>query len=861
MKQTSFQEIVKLIKDKWSCVDYCRTVLGLPINRSGDRCFSPLHPGRANREDAFLVHDEYWIDWEEGGKGGDVIELCALTRHNGDRAAAFKELGAEFFSGYDAQSWQAYSESLTKTIERWHHILTHYPVIRDINGNNINLIDYLHSRRISDATIAALKLGYCSDSQSAMCGRLIIPYFQNGEPVYYAGRDMSGKWKTDKTCGKYKKKFTGASIYSRNVPWGLDSLAPFNDNHTVNTSRGIIDKNKYLIIGEGMFDIISFWQERWHVLSSIGGYFSKKIMPMIADIAHKFDKVFVCFDSDAPGQAFQLAMSKFLFTNRIPFVCGHLPAMFNGQAIKDVSDFYAAGGNLAEIVACAVPGIVELGRSFPEGSEQAFKSFMTQSGRFADKPDLALLAKSASTPDLTKLSSLDEPTKDAIIKSAGHLDADFVKACIDDARKAPSEITIVDDILSKHNVLYMVKDGFYEYNHGVWASLPDQAVEYYAREALGDFATFGRMRSACKHLASVRWNTDEFNSQAVINFPNGILDLDTLELVPHSPSFMSTIQLPYCYDPSATCPLWEKFIHDITQNDNLLAVALGELTGYILFPDCSLETGFFLMGEGANGKSVFINTLRHVFGTMNCSSVEPSRFADPFEPMALRHSIVNFATETRLDIHSNEAAIKKIISGENIRAAHKGIDAVDFRSRAKFVCACNSFINSKDITYGFMRRFMFIPFERTFVAGEADTQLTGKLIQEAPGIFNWALQYYKRLCQNRKFTSFPQHERELATYMTLANPLAGFIDMKLMNIHDSSWTTTDLYITVYKTWCAEVGCQPVNLFNFTKQLKTLMKQKRPEVKFARAPGGSATKIIFPADNAAKSDEDSEWENI
>ena len=104
MSKVNFSEIVQLIKAKWTCVDYCRNVLGLPIYRSGDRCLSPLHPSRANRDDAFWVFDDHWIDWEEGGKGGDVIDLCALTRHNGNKSEAFRDLGADFYSGYDSHS-------------------------------------------------------------------------------------------------------------------------------------------------------------------------------------------------------------------------------------------------------------------------------------------------------------------------------------------------------------------------------------------------------------------------------------------------------------------------------------------------------------------------------------------------------------------------------------------------------------------------------------------------------------------------------------------------------------------------------------------------------------------------------------
>ncbi len=844
MSRVNFTEIVKLIKDKWSCVDYCRNVLGLPIYRSGDRCLSPLHPSRANRQDAFWVFDDHWIDWEEGGKGGDVIELCALTRHNGNRGEAFRELGTEFYSGYDSQSWQSYSESLTRTIEHWHNTLINNPIIDHTpDGYPIHILDYLYSRRINDETILKLKLGFCGEPKSAMFYRLVVPYFQNGIPVYYAGRDMSGKWKSDKSCGKYKKKFTGGSLFSRNIPWGLDSLTPLPDEEAM-TDNGL-DKNKFLVIGEGMFDIMSFWQERWHVLSSIGGYFSKKSLPMIADIARKFEKVFICFDSDAPGQQFQLDMAKFLFSNRIPFVCGHLPAMFNGLPIKDVSDYYAAGGDLSVIVAKATDGITDLARSFPEGSEHEFKKFILGAGRFADKPDLAIIAQRATAPDPAKLAMIqDEALRENFIRNSGHLDGAFVKACVEEAQKTPTENTIVDEVNSAHTLLYMKNDSFYEYVRGVWSERAEQAVQYYAKQALGEMATFTRMKSAARHLMAEKFCDEQFNTQRIFNFPNGILDLDTLELKPHSESYMSTIQQSFLYDPDATCPMWEHFIDTVMEYDPLREQFLGEMAAYVLFPDCSLETGFFLIGDGANGKSVYLNTLRTLFGDKYCSSVEPSRMAHEFDPLALRHSLLNIATESRLDLHSSEAAIKKIISGETIRAAHKGVDAVEFKPRAKFFCAVNNFINSKDITYGFMRRFRFIPFNVTFSGNTADSMLSQKLLQELPGIFNWVVKHYVHLRESRQFVTFPEHEALLNEFMSIANPLAGFIDMKLSSWNSTTITTSELFSEYYVPWCKEVNCMPTNIFNFGRQLKTLLKQKMPGVTFKRQCTGS-TLITFP----------------
>ena len=53
----------------------------------------------------------------------------------------------------------------------------------------------------------------------------------------------------------------------------------------------------------------------------------------------------------------------------------------------------------------------------------------------------------------------------------------------------------------------------------------------------------------------------------VINVKNGLLDVTTGELKPHSPEFLSAAQLPVSFDASAKCPAWEKFVVDVFPND------------------------------------------------------------------------------------------------------------------------------------------------------------------------------------------------------------------------------------------------------------------------------------------------------
>src|SRR5215472_2825698 len=62
-------------------------------------------------------------------------------------------------------------------------------------------------------------------------------------------------------------------------------------------------------------------------------------------------------------------------------------------------------------------------------------------------------------------------------------------------------------------------------------------------------------------------------------------------------------------DPGGECPLWLAFLDRIVAGDRELQAYLQRVAGYCLTGITSEHVMFFLYGTGANGKSVFINTL------------------------------------------------------------------------------------------------------------------------------------------------------------------------------------------------------------------------------------------------------------
>ena len=66
---------------------------------------------------------------------------------------------------------------------------------------------------------------------------------------------------------------------------------------------------------------------------------------------------------------------------------------------------------------------------------------------------------------------------------------------------------------------------------------------------------------------------------------NGMYDVKNNTLLPHSPEYLSTIQLPITYDPDAQCTQIHKFLHEVVDPDDVLVLV--QYAGYCCIPDIS----------------------------------------------------------------------------------------------------------------------------------------------------------------------------------------------------------------------------------------------------------------------------------
>lgn len=767
---------LNLIKQRISCVDVAQRC-GLPITRAGDRCVSPLREGASNKS-SFVVEDQFYFDFGSGS-GGDCIDLLAEIKHGGNRGEAIRELAALTGVSDDrtpaSQEWVDYTNQLNARTAFYHSQLTE-------DDRN-----YLRSRGISDSDTDRLMIGRVTDG--ALRGRLFLPYHHpQGYVCYYATRAMPESTFPDNKYMKQKR-----DEHCQHIPWGLQTLTRDSDT---------------LVIAEGYFDAAAFEVSGYPVLSAITGRFSKSQIPTVISAARNFQRVFIVYDNDNvthAGDSFAHSMAELLTRNRIPFVVGTVPTPYH-----DISEYYAAGGDLSRIISSAEPGVSYIASRITDFSE--LEKFVYTVARH------------------TKRTALDE--LHATLRSSRRWDSDSLKSLFKSATTAPPENIVADEILSAHQLVSIDAVGFYEYFNGVWNRIPRGVIQGYADKALGEFSTAQRIKAITTLIETRAQRSDiAFDRSPVWNFVNGTLELETGTFRDHNPNDFCSMQASYPYNPNATYSAWNSFIDDVTAGDPRAAELLQLIPGYVFEPTNKHEKIFVLTGAGGNGKSKYLAILRQLFGESHVSHLKPRDLLKDFKLIHLKDSFINIAGEIKSNFGEVEEAMKSVASGDPQIACYKSKDFVNFIPRTKLVYACNGQLASGDTSDGLTRRLIIVDFKVSFVDNpdpsnpyerQKNVDILESLNQElnSGGIFNWAYEGYKLLRAVGYFTETQDQQSLIQDFKRSSNPILVFWEDKQ---HDflsgaDSVSNSDMYYA-YCQWCACNGEKALPSVSFHTEFK------------------------------------------
>lgn len=202
---------------------------------------------------------------------------------------------------------------------------------------------------------------------------------------------------------------------------------------------------------------------------------------------------------------------------------------------------------------------------------------------------------------------------------------------------------------------------------------------------------------------------------------NGIINLNTGELIPHSSDlfFDSCVNVDYDKSAGLNCPIFLKYLEHIFNKDENTIANVIRLGGYLLDTSCKAKKMFMFDGPGGSGKSTLIDTFSMFFiesmdSRNQITSLSLEELAgNGFDKALLINSRFNTCAETKKGFLDAEE-IKKIITGDIIKVREVYSKAVNFRPKTKIVVACNGLPTFKDNSDAIFRRIQIIEFKNQY---------------------------------------------------------------------------------------------------------------------------------------------------
>ena len=378
--------------------------------------------------------------------------------------------------------------------------------------------------------------------------------------------------------------------------------------------------------------------------------------------------------------------------------------------------------------------------------------------------------------------------------------------------------------------LYVAKGGeqLYTYHGGGYVPGDSRIKELLARDLGADHWRPNRADAVLQYLSAVAPDLWERPPLDRINLANGIFNLCTGQLEPHTPEFLSPIQLQVSYDPDALCPAIDRFIAQVFPVDSVqLAYAIA---GWLMFPDTAYQKAILLIGIGRNGKSVYLLLLQALVGATNCSARSLQALSDHFAAADLYGKLANIAADIPGARVEDVSTFKSIVGADPLTGERKYRDAFKFEPYARLIFSGQEIPPAPDSSDAYIDRWIIVRFPHRF----GPDPRTGGLVcpacgvvharipnvidslttpDELSGFLNKALAAYRRVKERGGFSQTATTKRGTEELEDTVDPTSAFIAERCY-IEDRAEARKPLLYKGYVEWCADSGRKAMSTRRF-----------------------------------------------
>lgn len=317
----------------------------------------------------------------------------------------------------------------------------------------------------------------------------------------------------------------------------------------------------------------------------------------------------------------------------------------------------------------------------------------------------------------------------------------------------------------------------------------------------------------------------------LLNLPNGTLDLNSGELLPHDKDNLQVHLAGAKHDPDATCPAFEEFVEAAVPDPSMRSY-LQRALGYSMLGDADQRALFVLYGPSGTGKSTLIETMQHVFGSYGTTAQsgtfrsiknEKTPTNDLHE---LRGRRFVTSSETAEGANFDEELLKRLTGRDDVRSRALYQESVEWTPECTLWLATNNAPRFNSDDNAIWSRVKLIPLTTVFLGKDQVFDYARTvLFPEAAGIFNWLLEGLRQF-QEQGLGEPEQLTQLTSEHRVNSDSVARFVADKLADgsyVESGTIKATDLYLG-YMDWCRQVGERSLGSRRFMYRMESAMPQ-------------------------------------
>jgi putative DNA primase/helicase len=309
----------------------------------------------------------------------------------------------------------------------------------------------------------------------------------------------------------------------------------------------------------------------------------------------------------------------------------------------------------------------------------------------------------------------------------------------------------------------------------------------------------------------------------LVSVSNGLLHIQSRVLCDHTPELFNLVAVPFAYDPNTPEPTrWLQFLDDLWDDDTDAVAALQEYFGYVISGDTSQHKILLMVGPRRGGKGTIARVLKELLGRGNYCGPTLASLGTNFGLEPLIGKPLAIISDARLGGANVHQVVERLlsISGEDMLTIdHKYRQHWTGTLPTRFFIISNELPRFGDASGAIASRFILLTLTRSWL-GRENTKLTTELLEELPGIMNWALDGLERLQAQGHFTTVQSSEDALGALQDLVSPVAAFVRERC-EVGPFEVGVVSLY-DAWKQWAEDNGHKAGSAQSFGRDLRAVV---------------------------------------